>query len=152
MAASIRIGHLGCSLASPSSFSAIVVNVYRLVQYDISGAPSGSQVTNFNHHTGYLNFVLGPDLSRIVFIIPLSSSDKHYAGLPPSTFIEVDVITKAELRNEGFHSIRRTKLVSTALQNPVYLGFILLTLLLYLLIQTIKSNGLQNVPALDDDP
>ncbi|KAM2186591.1 hypothetical protein ACFX1S_028944 [Malus domestica] len=152
MAASIGIGHLGCSLASPSSFSAIVVNVYRLVQYDISGAPSGSRVANFNHHAGYLNFVFGPDLSRTVFIIPLSSSDKHSAGLPPSTFIEVDAITKAELRSKGFRSIRSTKLVSTALQNPVSLGFILLTLLLYLMIQTIKSNGLQNVPALGDDP
>ncbi|TQD96630.1 hypothetical protein C1H46_017791 [Malus baccata] len=86
MAALIGIGHLGCSLASPSSFSAIVVDVYRLVQYNISGAPSRSRVANFNHHASYLNFILSLDLSRTVFIIPLSSSDKHSARLPPSTY------------------------------------------------------------------
>ncbi|KAB2606102.1 nicalin-1-like [Pyrus ussuriensis x Pyrus communis] len=63
MAASIRIGLLGCSLASPSSFAAIVVDMYRLIQYNISDAPFGSRLTNLNHHAGSLNFAPGPNLS-----------------------------------------------------------------------------------------
>ncbi|KAM2008771.1 hypothetical protein EV1_003387 [Malus domestica] len=80
IAASIGIRHLGCFLASPSSFSAIIVDECRLVQYDISGAPSGSRVANFNHHVGSLNFASGP--SQL-----FSTADLLTWFEPPLTFI-----------------------------------------------------------------
>lgn len=51
--------------------AATVVDVYRLIQYDISGAPFGSRLANLNHHAGSLHFAPGADLSRTVLIIPL---------------------------------------------------------------------------------
>ncbi|XP_068310437.1 uncharacterized protein [Pyrus communis] len=51
--------------------AATVVDVYRLIQYDISGAPFGSRLANLNHHAGSLHFAPGSDLSRTVLIIPL---------------------------------------------------------------------------------
>ncbi|KAM1310145.1 hypothetical protein ACFX15_006548 [Malus domestica] len=51
--------------------AATVVDVYRLIQYDISGAPFGSRLANLNHHAGSLNFAPGSDLSRTVLIIPI---------------------------------------------------------------------------------
>lgn len=51
--------------------AATVVDVYRLIQYDISGAPFGSRLANLNHHAGSLQFAPGSDLSRTVLIIPL---------------------------------------------------------------------------------
>ncbi|XP_015872427.3 uncharacterized protein LOC107409503 [Ziziphus jujuba] len=50
---------------------ATVVDVYRLIQYDISGVPFGSRLAGLNHHAGSLHFPPGSDLSRTVLIIPL---------------------------------------------------------------------------------
>lgn len=51
--------------------AATVVDVYRLIQYDISGVPFGSRLAGLNHHAGSLHFPPGSDLSRTVLIIPL---------------------------------------------------------------------------------
>ncbi|KAG5629238.1 hypothetical protein H5410_000955 [Solanum commersonii] len=49
------------------------VDVYRLVQYDISGVPFGSRLATLNHHAGSSFFVSGSssDLSRTVLILPV---------------------------------------------------------------------------------
>ncbi|MED6210649.1 hypothetical protein PIB30_066178 [Stylosanthes scabra] len=50
---------------------ATVVDVYRLIQYDISGAPFGSRLAGLNHHATSLHFSPHADLSRTVLLIPL---------------------------------------------------------------------------------
>ncbi|GMN68310.1 hypothetical protein TIFTF001_037365 [Ficus carica] len=47
-----------------------VVDVYRLIQYDISGVPFGSRFAALNHHAASTHFPPGSDLSRTVLIIP----------------------------------------------------------------------------------
>ncbi|PON62948.1 Nicastrin [Trema orientale] len=51
--------------------AATVVDVYRLIQYDISGVPFGSRLAGLNHHAASLHFPPSSDLSRTVLIIPL---------------------------------------------------------------------------------
>ncbi|XLS49106.1 hypothetical protein HN51_009783 [Arachis hypogaea] len=50
---------------------ATVVDVYHLIQYDISGAPFGSRLAGLNHHATSLHFSPHADLSRTVLLIPL---------------------------------------------------------------------------------
>ncbi|OIT26429.1 PREDICTED: nicalin-1-like [Nicotiana attenuata] len=55
-----------------------VVDVYRLVQYDISGVPFGSRLAVLNHHAGSSLFASGgsgSDLSRTVLILPVRELD-----------------------------------------------------------------------------
>lgn len=52
--------------------AATVVDVYRLIHYDISGVPFGSRAATLNHHASSLHFPSAADLSRSVLIIPLS--------------------------------------------------------------------------------
>ncbi|KAF9597919.1 hypothetical protein IFM89_022583 [Coptis chinensis] len=52
--------------------AATVVDVYRLIQYDLSGVPFGSRFSRLNHHASYSYPLLSStDLSRSVLIIPL---------------------------------------------------------------------------------
>ncbi|OIV99269.1 hypothetical protein TanjilG_17079 [Lupinus angustifolius] len=50
---------------------ATVVDVYRLIQYDMSGVPFGSRLASLNHHAASLHFSPHSDLSRSVLLIPL---------------------------------------------------------------------------------
>ncbi|XP_024025058.1 nicalin-1 [Morus notabilis] len=50
--------------------AATVVDVYRLIQYDIAGVPFGSRLAALNHHAASTHFPPGSDLSRTVLIIP----------------------------------------------------------------------------------
>jgi hypothetical protein len=50
---------------------ATVVDVYRLIQYDMSGVPFGSRLSSLNHHAASLHFSPNADLSRTVLLIPL---------------------------------------------------------------------------------
>lgn len=50
--------------------AATVVDVYRLIQYDLAGVPFGSRLANLNHHGGS-SFTPGADLSRTVVIVPV---------------------------------------------------------------------------------
>ncbi|XP_030454754.1 uncharacterized protein LOC115676038 [Syzygium oleosum] len=58
--------------------AATVVDVYRLIQYDISGAPFGSRLAGLNHHASSLHFPPGADLSRTVLIIPVRDLNLTY--------------------------------------------------------------------------
>ncbi|XVE59608.1 hypothetical protein DITRI_Ditri05aG0059600 [Diplodiscus trichospermus] len=51
--------------------AATAVDVYRLIQYDMSGSPFGSRFAALNHHAASLHFPPGADLSRTVLIISL---------------------------------------------------------------------------------
>ncbi|PIA59218.1 hypothetical protein AQUCO_00400239v1 [Aquilegia coerulea] len=51
--------------------AATVLDVYRLIQYDLAGVPFGSRFANLNHHAGSLPFRSGADLSRTVVVIPI---------------------------------------------------------------------------------
>ncbi|KAK8947949.1 hypothetical protein KSP40_PGU002297 [Platanthera guangdongensis] len=51
--------------------AATAVNVYRLIQYDIAGAPFGSRLSGLNHHAGSSLSSTTTDLSRIVVILPV---------------------------------------------------------------------------------
>ena len=51
--------------------AATAVDVYRLIQYDIAGAPYGSRFAGLNHHAGASPFGSGVDLSRTVLILPV---------------------------------------------------------------------------------
>ncbi|CAI9268940.1 unnamed protein product [Lactuca saligna] len=55
-----------------------VVDVYRLIQYDIAGVPFGSRVASLNHHAGSSLFAPGSDLSRTVVIFPLSELNETF--------------------------------------------------------------------------
>lgn len=52
-----------------------VVDVYRLVQYDLGGVPLGSRLAALNHHAGSSLFSssagVAADLSRTVLILPV---------------------------------------------------------------------------------
>ncbi|XP_075484657.1 uncharacterized protein LOC142524515 [Primulina tabacum] len=52
--------------------AATVVDVYRLVQYDLGGVPFGSRLAAVNHHAGSsLSFSEVADLSRTILILPV---------------------------------------------------------------------------------
>ncbi|KAL4182992.1 hypothetical protein AMTRI_Chr11g152960 [Amborella trichopoda] len=48
-----------------------VMDVYRLIQYDLSGSPFGSRRASLNHHAGSALFSPGTDLSRTVIMVPV---------------------------------------------------------------------------------
>ncbi|KAG0579506.1 hypothetical protein KC19_4G104000 [Ceratodon purpureus] len=51
--------------------AAAVVDVYRMIQYDLRGAPMGSRRAALNHHATSGFDVAGADLSRAVVILPV---------------------------------------------------------------------------------
>ncbi|KAL9267858.1 BOS complex subunit NCLN-like protein [Drosera capensis] len=55
--------------------AATVVDVYRLIQYDLAGVPFGSRFSNLNHHAGSSIHSNDSDLSRTVLIFPIRDLD-----------------------------------------------------------------------------
>lgn len=54
--------------------AATAVDVYRLIQYDISGVPFGSRFSRLNHHAASMDFAAGLDFkSRMGFRLPTES-------------------------------------------------------------------------------
>lgn len=51
--------------------AAAVVDVYRMIQYDLRGTPMGSRRAPLNHHATSGLEVPGADLSRAVVILPV---------------------------------------------------------------------------------
>lgn len=51
--------------------AAAAVGVYRLIQYDLAGAPLGSRAAVINHHAAALPLPAGADLSRSALVAPL---------------------------------------------------------------------------------
>jgi hypothetical protein len=51
--------------------AAAAVGVYRLIQYDLAGAPLGSRAAVLNHHAAALPLPAGADLSRSALVAPL---------------------------------------------------------------------------------
>lgn len=58
--------------------AASAVDVYRLIQYDISGVPLGSRFASLNHHASSMHFPPGADLSRTVLVIPIRDLDLSF--------------------------------------------------------------------------
>ncbi|KAL9252189.1 BOS complex subunit ncln-like protein [Drosera capensis] len=55
--------------------AATVVDVYRLIQYDLAGVPFGSRFSNLNHNAGSSIHSNDSDLSRTVLIFPIRDLD-----------------------------------------------------------------------------
>ncbi|KAJ6717187.1 NICALIN [Salix koriyanagi] len=125
--------------------AATVVDVYRLIQYDISGVPFGSRFATLNHHAGSLHFAPGADLSRTVLVIPVRelnitfvkeyiSQRKPLGGL---LFLLPQMFNfgNREAATEGKYQIREKELMKTVLAElerllihanipyPVYFAF-----------------------------
>ncbi|XP_070018488.1 uncharacterized protein [Nicotiana sylvestris] len=118
-----------------------VVDVYRLVQYDLSGVPFGSRLATLNHHAGSSLFA-SVDLSRTVLMLPVRELNldliKGYIGqgkllggllllLPPKFSLEkVD----AAAGDDGDFDLLRNKvselerlLIHANIPYPVYFAF-----------------------------
>eukprot|EP00249_Psilotum_nudum_P021999 c28334_g1_i1 orf=591-2297(+) len=52
--------------------AAAVVDVYRVIQYDLRGIPFGSRRASLNHHASSMLYAHGVDLSRTVVIMPIT--------------------------------------------------------------------------------
>jgi hypothetical protein len=55
--------------------AAAVVEVYRMIQYDLRGVPLGSRRAAMNHHASSNLAVPGSDLSRTVIILPIAEAN-----------------------------------------------------------------------------
>lgn len=126
------------------------VDVYRLVQYDLSGVPYGSRFASLNHHAG--SSFLSPDdgsgsfadLSRSVIMLPLRELNltliKEYIGqnkllggllflLPPKfspdnldTAGGADVNSEIDLTRNTLNELEQL-LINANIRYPVYFAF-----------------------------
>lgn len=83
MSSSSPSGHLLASVSSALAVlllllacvelgdAAAAVGVYRLIQYDLAGAPLGSRAAALNHHAAALPLPAAADLSRSALVAPL---------------------------------------------------------------------------------
>ncbi|KAL3850279.1 hypothetical protein ACJIZ3_012161 [Penstemon smallii] len=123
-----------------------VVDVYRLVQYDIGGVPFGSRLAALNHHAGssFLSSSPAADLSRTVLILPVRELNltfiTEYIGqkkplgglllLLPPIFSPQNIETEdgaaeysaKDLLKEVLNELERL-LVHANIPYPVYFGF-----------------------------
>ncbi|XP_071721130.1 uncharacterized protein [Rutidosis leptorrhynchoides] len=120
-----------------------VVDVYRLIQYDLAGAPYGSRVASLNHHAGSSLFAPGSDLSRTVVILPLRELNETFIreyieqGKPlggllvllPQFFHPESTQTVGDNSNSIKESLKEKlvdlekKLIHATIQYPVYFAF-----------------------------
>ncbi|KAL4296194.1 hypothetical protein GQ457_12G027300 [Hibiscus cannabinus] len=120
--------------------AAAAVDVYRLIQYDMSGSPFGSRFAALNHHAASLSFPPGADLSRTVLIIPLRelnitfvreyiTQKKPLGGL---LFLLPEVLSFKHGGNKQVHEKEKMKkllaelerlLVHSNIPYPVYFAF-----------------------------
>ncbi|XVF19672.1 hypothetical protein REPUB_Repub11eG0131000 [Reevesia pubescens] len=120
--------------------AAAAVDVYRLIQYDMSGSPFGSRFAALNHHAASLHFPPGADLSRTVLIIPLRelnitfvreyiNQKKPLGGL---LFLLPEVFSFENGGNKQIHEKEKFKIVLAELEQlliqanipyPVYFAF-----------------------------
>ncbi|KAK6776534.1 hypothetical protein RDI58_027535 [Solanum bulbocastanum] len=121
-----------------------VVDVYRLVQYDLSGVPFGSRLATLNHHAGSSFFASSStvDLSRTVLMLPVRELDldliKEYIGqgkllggllllLPPQ--FSPEKVETVVGRDEHFDLLRNKVselerlLIHANIPYPVYFAF-----------------------------
>ncbi|XP_022752535.1 nicalin-1-like isoform X1 [Durio zibethinus] len=120
--------------------AATAVDVYRLIQYDMSGSPFGSRFAALNHHAASLHFPPGADLSRTVLIIPLRelnitfirdyiNQKKPLGGL---LFLLPEVFSFENGGNKQIHEKEKMKnllaqleqlLINANIPYPVYFAF-----------------------------
>ncbi|KAJ7981200.1 Nicalin [Quillaja saponaria] len=124
--------------------AATVVDVYRLIQYDMSGTPFGSRLASLNHHAGSMQFSPHADLSRAVLMIPLRELNmtfiKEYIAqrkplggllllLPQLFSFENRDCTGSNNQNHGKDQLKNVLeeleqiLIHTNLPYPVYFAF-----------------------------
>ncbi|KAL0460805.1 UNVERIFIED_CONTAM: Nicalin-1 [Sesamum latifolium] len=93
-----------------------VVDVYRLVQYDVGGVPFGSRLAALNHHAGSSLFSssgAAADLSRTVLILPVRELNL--------TFIRGRLISFLSSNSYLYFCMRVQSIA--AVNYPVYFGF-----------------------------
>ncbi|XP_012444727.1 uncharacterized protein LOC105768964 [Gossypium raimondii] len=120
--------------------AAAAIDVYRLIQYDMSGSAYGSRFAVLNHHAASLHFPPGADLSRAVLIIPLRelnitfvreyiNQKKPLGGL---LFLLPDIFSFENGGNKQVHEKEKLKnllaeleqlLIHANIPYPVYFAF-----------------------------
>ncbi|MQL77672.1 hypothetical protein Taro_010087 [Colocasia esculenta] len=116
--------------------AATVVDVYRLIQYDLAGDPFGSRAAGLSHHAGAPPFAPGVDLSRTVAMIPvrelnLTFLQDYIASKNPLGGLLLLLPHKlGESRNEAGDGMLRSTLVDlerllihSNVPYPVYFAF-----------------------------
>jgi len=75
----VAIVMLLMSVAVAVADAAAVVDVYRVIQFDLQNAPMGSRLAALNHHATSGLVVLGPDLSRAVVVLSVLPCQFHFS-------------------------------------------------------------------------
>ncbi|CAL5009231.1 unnamed protein product [Urochloa decumbens] len=115
--------------------AAAAVGVYRLIQYDLAGAPLGSRAAALNHHAAAFPLPPGADLSRSALVAPLLdlplsflreylAEKKHLGGLLillPTKLGDKDDVDKGQVK--GVLAEIEKLLVHKEVPYPVYFTF-----------------------------
>ncbi|KAK6138196.1 hypothetical protein DH2020_028080 [Rehmannia glutinosa] len=107
-----------------------VVDVYRLVQYDLGGVPLGSRLAALNHHAGsslYLSSAgAAADLSRTVLILPVRELNLTFIRVFSPQHSDsgggADQDSAKDLVKEVLIEVERL-LIHANIPYPVYFGF-----------------------------
>ncbi|XP_006659731.2 nicalin [Oryza brachyantha] len=119
--------------------AAAAVGVYRLIQYDLAGAPLGSRAASLNHHAAALPLPAGADLSRSALVAPLLdlplaflreylAEKKHLGGLLillPKKLNDEDASANSEGKGQVKSSLAELEklLLHEEVPYPVYFAF-----------------------------